>query len=658
MSGDCTVMSLEEALAELQVQTPDAPFLALGQTVFWDEPMKAGLALASQRLGYERRFVAGVHDTDYFAKLPSGRRQPGKFQALPHNDSTTQGLWSAAGEFSSLFGSETVVTKADLHNAGLKFDKLLQKCPNFLDDATEAWGWRGIVSLDDSPPITAELPLKQVFPTLKSTFVWALDASLASLSGEGGRMATQLADDLRALVCDVYEELFESLPYPTLSDLYKALIPPLYSFTASAQIDPETTTTMELLRFNSATASLPRFHLVDFFANEATRKQACECYDDSVHGGGQYELRRFGTGAIPFDLVVPGRGRGTLRITRKAIIVMTPKPLFITLKKPLASVEDLAAAIERKLGPDCVLVGKAVTLIGMLAREFVFVFHEGASSYVKFSRKLHQCLEKGFRTKLNLNPIFRLRYSAWDAMSVCCSWIRLPEPFQAPFGASEVCAPSISSRWRTVAKEQEARLEKLSNLKRPVELLGFLESRLGGSWKHLAEEYQSLHDQLEEKTRDLLDRRSRRLALYSKRRDLKQKRVALERESGEHWRNRVFEKTPSPGDLAERARIQADLAAAVREAHDVEASIRNLKHQQQELSRNAEVLQAHERRRRIEVEAELARLRLIREAVISSRGMRRAGYRPSAWWFRLVCPDGLWFRETVDSAMCYLEPLT
>ncbi|HWA84331.1 MAG TPA: hypothetical protein VG820_12885, partial [Fimbriimonadaceae bacterium] len=125
-----------------------------------------------------------------------------------------------------------------------------------------------------------------------------------------------------------------------------------------------------------------------------------------------------------------------------------------------------------------------------------------------------------------------------------------------------------------------------------------------------------------------------------------------------HWRNRVFEKTPSPGDLAERARIQADLAAAVREAHDVEASIRNLKHQQQELSRNAEVLQAHERRRRIEVEAELARLRLIREAVISSRGMRRAGYRPSAWWFRLVCPDGLWFRETVDSAMCYLEPLT
>lgn len=658
MSGDCTVMSVEEALSLLQQQAPDAPFLALGQTVFWDEPMKAGLALASRRLGYERRFIAGVHDTDYFAKLPSGRRQPGKFQALPHNDTTTQGLWSAAGEFSSLFGSETVVTKADLHSGGLKFEKLLKKRPDFLDEATEAWGWRGIVALDDSPPITAELPLKQVFPTLKSTFVWALDASLACLSGEGRRTASHLADELRALVCDVYEDLFESRPNPTLSELYRALIPPLYSFAANARIEPETTATTELLRFNTATANLPRFELVDFFASEETRRRACECYDDALHGGGQYELRRFGTGAIPFDLVVPGRGRGTVRVTRKAVIVMTPKPLFITLKKPLSSVADLAAAIERKLGPDCVLVGKAVTLIGMLAREFVFVFHEGASSYVRFSRKLHQCLETSFDTKLQLNPIFRLRYSAWDAMEVCCSWIRLPEPFQSPFGATEVCAPSISSRWRTVAKEQEALLERLAPLKRPVELLGFLESALGGSWKHLAEEYKALHDQLEIKTKDLLERRSRRLALYSKRRELKERRVALELASGEHWRNRIFEKTPTPEDMAERQRIQSDLAETIQKGHEIEAQIRSLMHQQRELSRDPEVLLTHERRRRIEVEAELARLKLIREAIISSRGMRGASHRPSAWWFRLVCPDGLWFRETVDSALCYLEPLT
>src|SRR5688572_24087480 len=115
-------LTLEEALAELEKVAPEAPFLALGQTVFWDEPMKGGVALTSKRLGYSRKLVAGVHDTDYFAKLPHGPRQPGKFMVVPHNDTTTKGLWSAAGEFSRLFGSETVVSREILQSAGLRID--------------------------------------------------------------------------------------------------------------------------------------------------------------------------------------------------------------------------------------------------------------------------------------------------------------------------------------------------------------------------------------------------------------------------------------------------------------------------------------------------------------------------------------------------------
>jgi hypothetical protein len=70
------------------------------------------------------------------------------------------------------------------------------------------------------------------------------------------------------------------------------------------------------------------------------------------------------------------------------------------------------------------------------------------------------------------------------------------------------------------------------------------------------------------------------------------------------------------------------------------------------------VLKAHERRRMIEHEAELKRVRIIRGAVLATKGMTRAGQRPSAWWFPLLCPDGGWFRETVASAQCYLEPLS
>src|SRR5580658_5890826 len=126
-------LSLPQVLETLEKVAPGVPLLALGQTIFWDEPLKAGVALASRRLGYKRRFVAGVHDTDYFAKLASGKQKAGAYKALPHNDTTTRGLWSAAGEFSTLFGSETVITRDALAAAGLRIDRLKEARPNILD---------------------------------------------------------------------------------------------------------------------------------------------------------------------------------------------------------------------------------------------------------------------------------------------------------------------------------------------------------------------------------------------------------------------------------------------------------------------------------------------------------------------------------------------
>ena len=82
-----------------------------------------------------------------------------------------------------------------------------------------------------------------------------------------------------------------------------------------------------------------------------------------------------------------------------------------------------------------------------------------------------------------------------------------------------------------------------------------------------------------------------------------------------------------------------------------------LRHRQNALILDDEVRRIHVRRRSIELEAELKRLRLFRNAVITSKGLAKANLRPSAWWFPLVCPDGLWFRETIDTAECYLEPL-
>lgn len=645
---------LEEILRELDAVAPGAPLLALGQTIFWDEPMKAGVALKLNRSKSDRRFVAGVHDTDYFAKLPRGRSGKVNFKTVAHNDTTTRGLWSAAGEFSSLFGSETVVTRDILAAAGLRVDWLNQQRPGFLDEATEAWGWRGIVSLEDRPPVSAELPLKGLFPELRGTFDWAAEASLACLAGQGRMLAEQEIDRLRAALCEEAED-----PGITLAKFYEALLPTMYEFAANATIDIDSTTTSDLLRFNRETCNLPRFDLLRPFVDSSTREQAKACYDGAIRGSaGLYGLSRFGTGAIPFDLIVPGKGRGTIRLGNRGAVIMTPRPLFLSYRKPLSTVAELAELIEAKFGPGCVLVGKAVTLVGLLAREFVFVFHEKASAYVRHSRRLHDLLRERIGLELELNPILRVRYNAWDSLRVCCSWLRLPEPLQRPFGTEELCAPSFAERWKEVAGEQEALLRELGTLRRPIDLISYLDRTLGGSWRKLAEEYEALHLQLAALDGRLKEIRTKRDELYSEIRDLIRARVEAEIEKGRHFRAQIFEKpSASPEDLAERGRLTAHVEDVVAKIHDARHRMRALRSKQFELSSDPEIRRVHDRRKAIELEAELKRARLIRGAVIASSGLRNAAIRPSAWWFPLVCPDGLWFRETIESAECYLEPL-
>ncbi len=644
--------SLDLSLDELDRVAPGAPLLALGQTVFWDEPMKAGVAMALKNRPLARRFVAGVHDTDYFAKLPSGKRQPGKFRSVPHNDTNTRGLWSAAGEFSALFGSETVITRDALLAAGLRLHAVERARPGFLDSATEAYGWRGIVSLDENPPVTMEVSLGQLMPELCATLTWAMGTSVDGLAGEGQSYARDLADELHAKVCELGEGAVRKL-----GGLYEALAPEIYSFCANAPIDVDVSATSKLLRFNRDTCHLPRFELLNLFLDPATRQMATRAYDESVKGGsGQYGLSRFGTGAIPFDLVIPGLGRGTIRLGTRGAVIGTRQPQFLSFKQAPTSVYELAEIIEKKLGPNCVVVGKAVSLIGMLAREFVFVFHEGASSYVKVSRDFHRRLAAA-GVPMQVNPILRIRYDAWSALNVCCSWLRLPEPLRRPFGTEELCAPSFASRWQEVATEQDEVLKRLARLKRPIDLIRYLDESLGGSWKRLAEEYESLHARLSQLETALGSLKKSRDELYEERRRLRAARGEAEAGLGMHFRQQVFEKTPTAEDIARRSELQSKVDQVLESQLSSTHFLNTLRVHQNALVKDPEIRRIHDRRQAIELEAELKRARLIREAIIASEGLRHANHRPSAWWFRMVSPDGLWFRETVNTAHCYLEPL-
>ncbi|HRJ26692.1 MAG TPA: hypothetical protein PLO61_04165 [Fimbriimonadaceae bacterium] len=647
---DCACPTQVQIFEELARLAPGVPLLALGQTVFWDEPMKAGVALQSHRLGFPRPFVAGVHDTDYFAKLPT-RSGQGRFQAIPHNDTTTKGLWSAAAEFSTLWGSETVVTRDQLQTSGLRLAKLERARPGILDEATEAWGWRGVVSLSKDSKVTAETPLSAVFGELQRTLDWAIDGVLDSICcGDQKASAVAQAEALRSMTCDLNEPMEGS----SLSDYYRRLLAPIYQWTAGESVDIETTATTELLKFNSKTCTQKRFRLLDFFIQPTTRAQAEAAYNAAVTHSEIYTLDRFGTGALPFDLVVPGKGRGTLRLGHRGLIIQTPQPLFLSLKKPVTNVSELAEVIERKFGPDCTLIGKAIPLIGMLATEHIFVFHEGGSGYTDRCRDFHQRLAAA-GMQLDLHPILRVLYEPWDALQSCCTWFTLPEPFRRPFGTEELCAPSFSRRWREVVVEQAEMLNKLAELRRPIDLIEFLAHRIGGGWQTVAQNYREVFAELDLLNKRITDIKADKQKVLSQLRAAKKARVEAERAKGEHWRAQIFEKNPSPEDWKARDEWTARVREAMDAVQAAKLAWQSLEAQQEALVRDEPILEAHARRRDLELEAELKRLKLIRSAVIVSKGLPKAGHRPAAWWFPLVCTNGSWFRRTIRSAQYRLE---
>ena len=69
------------------------------------------------------------------------------------------------------------------------------------------------------------------------------------------------------------------------------------------------------------------------------------------------------------------------------------------------------------------------------------------------------------------------------------------------------------------------------------------------------------------------------------------------------------------------------------------------------------VCKARQARRELRYEAELERLRRTRDAMLTSEGLRYTNYRPTAWWFPLVSPDGKWFDRLVETAQARIEEI-
>lgn len=642
-------------LEDLRRQYPDTPFLALGQTIWWDEPMKAVLLRLLDDFGLGGRIVLGVHDTDYFAKLSVRRPGQSRFELMPHNDGETKDLWSAAGEISRLFGSETFPTVHDYARHGVPFARIARAQGRdrmeFRDTETEAWGWRGLVYTGSRDLIVHNMPMNHLGDAIERMLSWGFEGSLEQIDSECCRdKASALADRMVHWVRDFASQY----PNASLSAMYRALLPRLFEMLLGyLPIDTTVDCTAHLLRLTPETAGLPRFAFVDLFLNEKTRALAARAYNEAVAGTEIYTLDRFGLGALPFDLVLPEHGRGTLRVTLRAIHVETPKPIRIPLKRPVNSIAELAEILTGELGDHVTLVGKAVALISMLAREFIFVFNEEGSGYVHRTRHMNDILREN-GVDVRVHPILRVRYNTWEALGDCHMRFSLPDHLAAAFGAREVPASDFGTRWMTVIEEQRVLLETLRGIASPRDLLLFLAERESNGWSEKLAEYNDAKTALRGYVARMDDRNRRAAEVYA---DLRRVKAAIrdtERAKGDHFR---ATEDWTDAETAKRAGFDTQIAALLGERRILLARVRDLRQERFAIERGPHAEPFRHSIDRIEIEAAEARMRLVRDAILTTSSLTHTQHRPSAWWIPMGDASGCWFSRIVAGTELYTEPL-
>lgn len=636
----------DAALLSLRERFPDTTFLALGQTVLWDEPTKAALRLRLDSQWPSAHLLAGVHDTDYFAKLHSFRTKSGAtFALVSHDDHKTRTLWSAAGEMSKLFGSEDVPTRALLQSAaGVSLKRALafaEDPDELLSELTTAWGWTGILHAGWERQVAAEVSLAEILPTLLEQISWAT---------ENSPVGTTLAQWIT--------EFAQANPEATLPDLYVSLLPQLYSLLLGAPArNLSTTRTTELLRFNLQTYHLPRFWLVEAFLAPATRQSARDAYDLAVGGGEQYTLDVFGPGARPFDVVVPGRGRGTLRVRNDGSVwIDTPEPIHLPGSSVVTSARQLAERLEAALGPECVLIGKAVALLPMLAAEWVLVFHEGASSYSGRTAKMIAELKHSRTPIPALRPILRVRYHTWDSLDALVGvTLPLPAHLKQALGKQEIEADDFATCWQRARVWEKNRLAELTTLRSPHALMAWL-TRHDRRWSEKIDTYDAAQATLLTQWNQAKALRDQERALRAQAHQLRAKANVLEHAKGDDFRQRG--RVLGPEAVSEReARFEVPLRRNRRQIHDLLLQARQLRQERKTLERSPQIIAARTTLRLIEAEAEIARVRQAKNALQTIHGLLHTDYRPSAWWFPQVDPSGAWFRRVAETAELHLEEL-
>lgn len=659
--------TMKRVFDELDRVAPGAPLVACGQSVFWDEPMKRVLLEARDHFGSDRPAMVGLHDLDYFSRMPDGNGDG--YSLLPHNDVDTRDIWCAAGEMSALFGSEVWASRERLNKLGLRLNVALGPDLEGLGPITEAWGWRGVVLNGGDAPVVRDLPAERVVPAFRELLEWGFETSAAMLVGE---KAKRRARSLGRRILDRLDSVAASHGAHTASDVLLGLVPFMWSIfddTPPPEMTP--TRTSDIFRFNSETVGLPRFDLLRIFLDPQTAETAHSAYDKAVRGAPMYALEEFGAGAIPFDLYVPGRGRGTLFVLDGYVVAHTTPRTVVEYQGSHISAEDLARAIEDRVGPGSALLGKAVSLAAMLSHEFVFVLNETGSAYMPRTATLIRGLREA-GIEFPVHPVVRIEYRTWDALKVVDAAFELPEHLAQAFGSASVAAEEFARKWHAAAREQCSLLRRLEKQRGVADILNFLGFEEQEEWFHRLREYQAAEERLLRIQRDVAELKRKAQELRERNEAALEDRRRAERLCGKINRQRLRplkRKLAVADDEEERRRLEREIeevgqehAAAYEIVRSRQEERRRLRAKRRALTetfrnreRDRDAREARQVLGRVERMAERQRLKLARNAILACKSLQHTQVRPSAWWLPLVDPSGAWYAEIRRSAQARLE---
>ncbi len=609
-----------------QLAERGAPCLALGQTVFWDELLKAMIPAAAHRYAPGLRMVAGAHDTDYFSKLPDDGRANGGFSLQPRDDDRTSQMWAAVAETSAVLGCEYPVLRSVLRAAGIPLQRLARRHPRgprqFYHEATAAWGWRGVANHSLERTVACDISALGVSPTVRELMDWAAENSREVLLDERSR---ETAAELIRLVENLIELCRSQAGERTLTDLYLCLLGGFYHVLLGDLVDEvEVTASTELFLFTPETFERPRFDVVDIFLNPATRDIAREAYNTVMGHSGIYTLDQFGEGAIPFDIVICGRGRGTIRVLGDRAIFNLPEgPVEAPADGEITDRAALLEAAGDKFGCMLRLVGKAVVLPTMLSREFTMVLLEHASAYLPQTHRFIRILRRA-GIELELNPIARLHVETWDAMSVAQARLYLPHHLERFFDERELTTRQFASQWRQAVARARVVIERLGEARAPEEMLAQL-TAAGDHVEELTREFEGVARARRESGERIEALREQSQALWI---EIKQ----LLRAADE-----AHEPPPADELSALRARRQEIVTRILALTHADEH--RRLQDRYHELLLDIQY-------RKLHVLADAHR----------TMSLEHSNYRPPWWWFLAIDPTGEWLRRLAETATMRLEP--